>query len=179
MNNKVESAFVIPIVKGADGIDKILLLQRSGCNSFPPGTLDLPGGTVYEGEDPVTTALREVREETNLQLSENEIQEVAAFMTKAGTLIKFYLYRGHGEHNVTISEEHLGHVWLSLEELSQVHHVEKSVVPVHGDMIFRYYDTSYEGREGTLLNGSYIEGVPLFSRRSQEIKIEKEFNGRK
>ena len=47
---------------------KILLLKRTETKKFLPGYYDLPGGKVEPGEDPNHALIREVKEETGLDI---------------------------------------------------------------------------------------------------------------
>ena len=54
--------------------DQVLMLKRSETKKAFPGWLTFPGGHIDEGEDPLTAALREAKEETGLSLSPKELQ---------------------------------------------------------------------------------------------------------
>lgn len=46
----------------------VLLIKRSETEDVLPGVWDIPGGTLEDGEDPKEGVLREVKEETNLEV---------------------------------------------------------------------------------------------------------------
>ncbi|MDX1536050.1 MAG: NUDIX hydrolase [Candidatus Spechtbacterales bacterium] len=52
---------------------KILLIQRTDTAKEFPGFWDLPGGKSEKGESPEETAIREVKEEVNLDFKPSEI----------------------------------------------------------------------------------------------------------
>lgn len=54
--------------------DSIILLKRSETKKAFPGWLTLPGGHIDAGEDPLSAALREAKEETGISLSPKELQ---------------------------------------------------------------------------------------------------------
>ena len=60
--------FYASIVFVVNKKDEVLILKRSKKGSFP-GVWALPGGRGEPGESPEETAIREVREETKIQLS--------------------------------------------------------------------------------------------------------------
>lgn len=47
---------------------EILLIRRSETEDVLPGLWDIPGGTLEDGEDPKEGAIREVKEETSLEV---------------------------------------------------------------------------------------------------------------
>lgn len=47
---------------------EVLLIKRSETEGVLPGLWDIPGGTLEDGEDPKEGVIREVKEETNLEV---------------------------------------------------------------------------------------------------------------
>jgi len=47
---------------------KVLIIKRSKTNDVLPEYWDIPGGTLEDGEDPAMGAIREAKEETNLDV---------------------------------------------------------------------------------------------------------------
>ena len=47
---------------------EILILQRSKTDDVLPEYWDIPGGTLEDGEDPLVGAMREVKEETGIDI---------------------------------------------------------------------------------------------------------------
>jgi len=83
----------------------------------PDGSLDFPGGRVEAGETPSQAIRREIEEETGLEAkiltatgswphvtSSNKVVQISSFVCK--------LTGGQ----FRLSEEHIGHFWLNLEE---------------------------------------------------------------
>ena len=58
------------ITHGSD----VLMFKRSDTKKVFPGWLALPGGHIEEGENPLSAAIREVREEVGVTLTPEEIQ---------------------------------------------------------------------------------------------------------
>lgn len=92
------------ILKGAAVIlrqkDSVLLTLRKAGDNI--GTWELPAGHIEEGEDPVSTAMREVYEETNLVVT--ELQLVATFestaLFEAGSFAGELINREPDQHEV-------------------------------------------------------------------------------
>src|SRR5260221_59402 len=57
---------------------KVLLLQRSASDDRRPLGWDLPGGNVEYNEDPNLAILRELKEESGIDLSDTQIFNVAS-----------------------------------------------------------------------------------------------------
>ena len=54
--------------------DDVLMFKRSPDKKVFPGWLALPGGHIEVGEDPLAAAIREVKEETGVEVSTSNIQ---------------------------------------------------------------------------------------------------------
>ena len=63
------------VVRDADG--RVLLVQRA--NEPSRGSWSLPGGRIEEGESPRDTVVREVREETGLDVGVGDVLGVVSF----------------------------------------------------------------------------------------------------
>ncbi len=47
---------------------QVLITKRSEVNDVLPGYWDIPGGSLEDGEDPITGAIRETKEESGLDV---------------------------------------------------------------------------------------------------------------
>ncbi len=125
MANKKETsnfAKTILTVKAVVVNDKneILLLQRSK-KGFNPEKWDLPGGHLEKGETIKEAVMREVSEETGLEIEVGEILEIAEFSKdseqfkdeKRGLRFLAYLKQ---EDKVKISSEHQNYGWFTLDQ---------------------------------------------------------------
>jgi ADP-ribose pyrophosphatase YjhB (NUDIX family) len=54
--------------------DKVLMFKRSETKKKFPGFWSIPGGHVEEGEDPLNSAIREVKEETDVTITPENIK---------------------------------------------------------------------------------------------------------
>lgn len=103
---------------GADGRTEVVIVGRREA-----GVWGLPKGTPNKGESVEETALREVREETGLQVEiERKIDVIdywfvrAAESTRYHKFVHFYLMRPTGGDLSLHDEEHDLVEWMALEE---------------------------------------------------------------
>ncbi len=100
-------------------VGEILLLKRSK-KSKNPGKWDLPGGHLEKEETIEEALLREIEEETGLEIEVGEILGTAEFSKETKQFkdekrgLRFLAYCENGE--VEISDEHQDFGWFSFEE---------------------------------------------------------------
>ena len=102
--------------------DKFLLLQHNNEDSGADGHWDFPKGHVESGEEEIDTALRELKEETNIE-DVNIIPSFKQFINykiDKGTLsvskkVIFFLAETK-VWDVSLSSEHQNFIWLNFEE---------------------------------------------------------------
>lgn len=103
------------VVFKADGPRRYLFLTNKG-------RLDLPKGLKQAGEDDLTTALRELREETGIAdpavIPGFSSKKHYFYRWKADLVSKdvIYFLARHGSNDVSISGEHDGYAWLTKDE---------------------------------------------------------------
>ncbi len=94
---------------------KVLILKR------PNGIWEFPGGGVDFGEQPLQSAYRELKEETDLNAKNLSFLGVTSATFQKGSDEKhavYLVYKGEAETDkVTISGEHTEFRWLTKEEL--------------------------------------------------------------
>jgi 8-oxo-dGTP pyrophosphatase MutT (NUDIX family) len=104
------------VFKDGDEGREFLLLH------YPAGHWDFVKGHTEEGEDELTTAIRELEEETGIK----EIEVVDGFMVtmkydythngeKHEKVVDYFMTKSF-ESEVSISHEHVGFTWLNYEE---------------------------------------------------------------
>lgn len=100
--------------------DQVLLLTRSKTDEHAPGRLDLPGGSVENGEGFVEAAARETHEEVGISIPVNEFQLVYAGTGKSHnsrkTIHRLLFTARTSETTVQLSDEHSDYEWVSLDE---------------------------------------------------------------
>ena len=101
--------------------DKILILRRSEKSSRPHGW-DFPGGGVDRSEDPLAATIREIKEETGLDVS--QLQLLTAYLDNEGLDENKAIILGYSAHssseNVKLSWEHESFQWVTSEELKTI-----------------------------------------------------------
>jgi 8-oxo-dGTP pyrophosphatase MutT (NUDIX family) len=91
---------------------RVLILLRPKNMKWAPGKWALPGGHIEEGERPIDAAVREVREETTL-----EISEPVEFHTSDNGEVRYFTTRV-SQPSVTIDFEHDDFAWAYPEDLT-------------------------------------------------------------
>lgn len=89
--------------------NKVLILKSSDLNVNHAGEWDLPGGHIHEGEDDIEGLMREVKEETALDIANPEM------ILHAGR--KKYYKSSDYSGTLKLSEEHTEHKWVSIEDI--------------------------------------------------------------
>lgn len=110
------------VQKNAHDDDRVLLLQRNP-NAYPdtsyvdpfPRCWELIGGHGEENEQPLATAIREVREETGIVLLPEDCQFVESSPFNGGQALNWlYTVEVLEELPVVLSCEHLAYEWVAL-----------------------------------------------------------------
>lgn len=105
---------------------KFLTLLRTESAPSRPLTWDLPGGSFEMGESPREGALREIREETGIQVEDIKPVAVESDRNKAGEFWVSIAYRAMAvTANVQLSFEHKDYRWVTPEEFLTLESSEK------------------------------------------------------
>jgi 8-oxo-dGTP diphosphatase len=99
--------------------DDILLLRRAATARIFPGKYNGVGGHIERGEDPLTCARREIREETALEANMLTLKAVYSIDAGAPTGITVYVFLGEvASRDFRDSGEGMLQ-WVAISELSQ------------------------------------------------------------
>jgi len=105
--------------------DKILLLRRSDTHPTRPGEWDLPGGLLDDGETPKEAVIREIKEETGLDVQNPKVFDVTFRNSGSiGDLILLLFWVEANDNEVTLSYEHSEHKWVSIDEAMELYPYE-------------------------------------------------------
>ena len=110
----------VVVFKKSKGAPLYLMLRRSSTEKLYPDTWQIVTGTIETGESALTAALREVDEETSLQI--RKFWSVPAldlfFDVKSDSVQLCPLFAGEvdGDAVPTLSEEHQHFRWVGIEE---------------------------------------------------------------
>jgi len=108
--NKVAKVVII------DANDKYLVMYRNAHPRFGNDP-DLPGGTLEEGEVPLITMIREVKEEAGVDIDKSTVKLVyeGTDYSRSGTHYSLFTARVDKQPTITMSWEHSGYKWLNRE----------------------------------------------------------------
>lgn len=102
--------------------NEVLITRRASVNDVLPEYWDIPGGTLEDGEDPQIGAVREAKEETNL-----DVQEPCLFFQKSNVdtgknkqFITLVFLAKYSSGEVTLSpEEHDEYKWINISDIAK------------------------------------------------------------
>ncbi len=96
---------------------EILVMRRSETAPRHPLHWDIPGGRLEQGEDPMFGAIRELREETGVDLNQLSFLSEITAPSDLGDVWNTKCYFGHvGDASVMLSYEHDDMKWIRPEE---------------------------------------------------------------
>lgn len=100
--------------------DEILIVKRHPKSRTDPKMWELPGGKVEKGEFFADALVREIKEETNLDVNIGDFAEAIQndYMHKRTVQLMMYLTDIKGE--VKISDEHTDWMWASIEKIKEL-----------------------------------------------------------
>jgi 8-oxo-dGTP diphosphatase len=121
MENKDQKIWVSQkiLISRPDG--KFLTLRRSKTAPSRPLKWDLPGGTLGLGEDTKEAMIREIKEETGLEVKNLKVADAVSAFNDRKEFWASVFYSGQAvEDKVVLSYEHDDYKWVTLEELVEL-----------------------------------------------------------
>ncbi len=113
---------------------EVLILRRSASDNRRPLQWDLPGGHLDDGEALDKGVLREVLEETGLNVPDAALvfskTEYRVWDGGEGSLLFMFFVAYSQNDTVTLSEEHVEFEWVSLDKA-----IEKFEYPLHREFL--------------------------------------------
>lgn len=95
--------------------DEILIVKRHPKSRTDPKMWELPGGKVEKGEFFADALIREIKEETNLDVNVGDFCEAIQNDYSHKRTIQIMMYLNDAEGKVKISDEHTEFMWASLD----------------------------------------------------------------
>lgn len=96
---------------------KLLTIHRTSTAPTRPNKWDLPGGDLDFGEEAAAGMLREIKEETGLQVKKVKAFDVESHTTNIGDFWVTIAYKAQTDsNNVILSFEHDDYKWVTAEE---------------------------------------------------------------
>lgn len=111
----------VVVVRYEEGPPWVLLLKRASHTSLPNHE-EPPGGKVEEGEDLIETALRELKEETGLEVTPplSYLCHLDFHSPTKELVREFHFYTETDESNIVYDvNEHSGFRWVPLSQLKE------------------------------------------------------------
>ncbi len=100
--------------------DELLILSLPTSKKFPNEAWMLPGGRLENQENPEDTLIREIKEETNLEINVVSPCHVAIWMSDGEPKCSIF-YHCQTKHNqVKLSDEHNAYKWISVEKIDSI-----------------------------------------------------------
>ena len=106
-------------VKGiiTDGGGRVLVLKRSGKSREFPGKWDLPGGKINAGEKIDIALMREIREETCLDVVPGTVIGKSESGTRLHRIIHLFVTIKEWHGDINLSREHDEYRWLDIDSI--------------------------------------------------------------
>ena len=100
--------------------DEILIVKRHPKSRTDPEMWELPGGKVEKGEHVADALVREIKEETNLDVNVGDFCEAVQNDYSHKRTVQLMMYLDDVEGSVEISEEHTEYMWASIEKIESL-----------------------------------------------------------
>ncbi len=116
--NKPYGLTVRGIIK--NDANEILIVKRHPKSKTDPEMWELPGGKVESGEFFADALVREIKEETNLDVDIGDFAEAIQNDYKHKRTVQIMMYLCDVKGEIKISDEHTDWMWASLEKIKSL-----------------------------------------------------------
>lgn len=117
--NEESKLFVVSVIAVIIKEDKILIMKRSKNKKVAPGIWETLSGRLSVNESPREALLREIKEESNLEVNLDESPYDLYMTTYGDKPMLSLIYKAYYQSGeVKLSEEHEEFSWATLEEFS-------------------------------------------------------------
>jgi len=109
---------------------KLLIIKRRDDDVHTPGVWEIPGGRLESGESPFLGLIREVKEETGLDIEVKNPLDVDHFTRDDGQVITMIIFLCKAlTYTVKLSEEHTDYEWVPVNKVKEklIHFFHKTV----------------------------------------------------
>ena len=103
------------VIKNDDG--DILIVKRHPKSKTDPEMWELPGGKVEKGEHFADALVREIKEETSLDVNVGDFCEAVQNDYSHKRTVQLMMYLSDVKGSVEISDEHTEFMWASIEKI--------------------------------------------------------------
>ena len=103
------------VIKNDDG--DILIVRRHPKSKTDPEMWELPGGKVEKGEHFADALVREIKEETRLDVNVGDFCEAVQNDYSHKRTVQLMMYLSDVKGSVEISDEHTEFMWASIEKI--------------------------------------------------------------
>lgn len=97
--------------------DEILIVKRHPKSKTDPEMWELPGGKVEKGEHFADALVREIKEETDLDVEVGDFCDAVQNDYSHKRTVQLMMYLNDVEGQVKISEEHTEYMWADLKKI--------------------------------------------------------------
>ena len=125
---------------------EILVQRRSASVQWKPNLWAVTGGSAIHGEDALTAAMRELREEIGYQATRNEMQQIACLRRTNSFCCVFCVQTDWAEEQFTLQKEEVSAVaWCDRAKITRM--LSENMLYNYGDayyrMLFDYCQRKY------------------------------------
>ena len=126
-----EAFHVVVMIAVMDGHGRLLCTLRSHDKATYPGVWELTAGSALAGEDSLSAAVRELREETGITAARDELRFIKTVRESAAFIDCYFLRRDIAAEDIVLQEgETVGAKWVSRAEFENMIARKKLAFPV-------------------------------------------------